>query len=83
MEKLTLKIAERQESGLILEYIKKLADYEKRSDEVIATSQDIEKWVFDEKSGGSNICSSRWRTNRFCTILLKFFNIYWKCKYAS
>lgn len=48
MEKLTLKIAERQESGLILEYIKKLADYEKRSDEVIATSQDIEKWVFDE-----------------------------------
>lgn len=29
MEKLTLKIAERQESGLILEYIKKLADYEK------------------------------------------------------
>ena len=37
MEKLTLKIAERQKSGLILEYIKKLADYEKRSDEVIAT----------------------------------------------
>ena len=49
MTKLTFKIAERNESGLILEYIKKLADYEKRLDEVIATESDIEKWVFDEK----------------------------------
>ena len=49
MEKLTFKIAERKDSELILEYIKKLADYEKRLDEVIATPEDIEKWVFDEK----------------------------------
>lgn len=49
MTDLTFKIAERQDSPLILEYIKKLADYEKRLDEVIATESDIEKWVFDEK----------------------------------
>ena len=49
MAELTFKIAERDESELILEYIKKLADYEKRLDEVIATPDDIEKWVFDEK----------------------------------
>ena len=49
MSKLTFKIAERTDSKLILEYIKKLADYEKRSDEVIATEESIEKWVFDEK----------------------------------
>lgn len=49
MVELTFKIAERNESNLILEYIKKLADYEKRLDEVIATVDDIEKWVFDEK----------------------------------
>ena len=49
MTDLTFKIAERQDSSLILEYIKKLADYEKRLDEVIATESDIEKWVFDEK----------------------------------
>lgn len=30
MSKLTFKIAERTDSKLILEYIKKLADYEKR-----------------------------------------------------
>ena len=49
MSELTFKIAERKDSGLILEYIKKLADYEKRLDEVIATEDAIEKWVFDEK----------------------------------
>ena len=49
MTDLTFKIAERQDCPLILEYIKKLADYEKRLDEVIATESDIEKWVFDEK----------------------------------
>ncbi len=49
MTDLTFKIAERKDSSLILEYIKKLADYEKRLEEVIATESDIEKWVFDEK----------------------------------
>ena len=49
MKDLTFKIAERTDSPLILEYIKKLADYEHRLDEVIATENDIEKWVFDEK----------------------------------
>ena len=49
MSKLTFKIAERKDSELILEYIKKLAKYEKRSDEVIATTKSIEKWIFDEK----------------------------------
>ena len=49
MSELTFKIAEREDSKLILEYIRKLADYEKRLNEVIATEKDIEKWVFDEK----------------------------------
>lgn len=49
MSELTFKIAEREDSHLVLEYIKKLADYEKRLDEVVATPSDIEKWVFDEK----------------------------------
>ena len=49
MTDLTFRIAQRQDSPLILEYIKKLADYEKRLDEVIATEDDIEKWVFNER----------------------------------
>lgn len=49
MTDLTFEIAQRKDSPLILEYIKKLADYEKRLDEVVATESDIERWVFDEK----------------------------------
>lgn len=49
MTDLTFRIAQRHDTPLILEYIKKLADYEKRLDEVIATEDDIEKWVFDER----------------------------------
>ena len=49
MKNITFKIAERNDSPLILEYIKKLADYEHRLDEVIASESDIEKWIFDEK----------------------------------
>ena len=49
MSVLKFKIAQREDASLILEYIKKLADYEKRSDEVVATEDDIEKWVFDKQ----------------------------------
>ncbi len=49
MKNITFKIAKRNDSPLILEYIKKLADYEHRLDEVIASESDIEKWIFDEK----------------------------------
>ena len=34
---------------LILEFIKKLADYEKRLDEVIATEESLRKWIFEKK----------------------------------
>ena len=50
MAGLTFRKAERKDCRLILEYIRKLADYEKRLDEVVATESDIEKWVFDENS---------------------------------
>lgn len=49
MDSLTFELAKREDTALILKYIKKLADYEKRLDEVVATESDIEKWVFDEK----------------------------------
>ena len=42
----TLRFAEEDDCGLILEFIKKLADYEKRLDEVSATEADIKESVF-------------------------------------
>lgn len=49
MKNLTFRNASESDVGLILEYIKKLADYENRSDEVIATEDSLKKWIFDKK----------------------------------
>lgn len=46
---LTFRNANREDVSLILTYIKKLAEYENRLDEVVATEKSIEKWVFDRK----------------------------------
>lgn len=48
MAELTFRDAKREDVPLILEFIRKLADYEKRLDEVIATEDELEKWIFDK-----------------------------------
>ena len=48
MPELTFRNAEREDIPLILNFIKKLAEYEKRLDEVVATEKDLEKWIFDK-----------------------------------
>ena len=47
--KLTFRNAERKDTGLILRFIKELADYEKMLDEVIADEETLEKWIFDKQ----------------------------------
>ena len=49
MAELTFREASREDVGLILTFIKKLADYEHRLDEVIATEEDLEEWIFDKE----------------------------------
>ncbi|MCQ2455268.1 MAG: GNAT family N-acetyltransferase [Clostridia bacterium] len=46
--KLTFRNATRNDTALILRFIKKLADYEKMSDEVVADESLLEKWIFDK-----------------------------------
>ena len=48
MPQLTFRNACREDVSLILKFIKKLADYEKRLNEVVATEKDLEKWIFDK-----------------------------------
>ena len=45
---LTFRYAERRDTPLILKFIKDLAEYEKRSDEVVATEEILENWIFDK-----------------------------------
>lgn len=43
------RFAERKDAALILEFIKGLAEYEKLSDEVIATPETLEEWIFERQ----------------------------------
>ena len=42
--KVTFRNAERKYTGLILQFVKELADYENMSDEVIADKSILETW---------------------------------------
>ena len=45
----SFRTAERKDVALILEFIRELADYEHMLDEVVATPELLEKWIFDER----------------------------------
>lgn len=47
MSDITFRKAGVEDVSLILKFIRKLADYEKRLDEVIATEDELKKWIFD------------------------------------
>ncbi len=46
---LTFRYAEKSDTALILTFIKELAEYEKMLDEVIATEELLEDWLFEKK----------------------------------
>ena len=43
------RTAERNDVGLILQFIRELADYEKMLDEVVADEATLEEWLFDKQ----------------------------------
>jgi GNAT superfamily N-acetyltransferase len=43
-----IRMAERRDCAVILELIQSLADYERMSNDVMATAELLEKWLFDE-----------------------------------
>ena len=45
---MTIRHAERKDCALILQFIKDLADYEKMLNEVMATPEILEEWIFDK-----------------------------------
>ena len=49
MAQLTFRYAEKKDVGVILWFITALADYEKMSDDVVATESLLEEWIFDKK----------------------------------
>ena len=49
MSDFAIRYANEKDCALILEFIKGLADYEKMSDEVVATEQLLREWIFEKK----------------------------------
>lgn len=49
MEKVTFRYAQRKDVPLIMEFIKGLAEYERMPDEVTATEELLEEWLFDKE----------------------------------
>lgn len=45
----TFRNAERKDVALILEFIRGLAEYEKMKDEVVATEEILEEWLFEKE----------------------------------
>ena len=48
-EKAVIRNAERKDTPLILQFIKKLAEYENLVHEVVADEETLEKWIFDKE----------------------------------
>ena len=48
-DNLTFRFAEREDTPLILKFIRELADYEKMLDEVVADEKTLEEWIFDRQ----------------------------------
>lgn len=43
------RYAQREDTGLILQFIRELADYEKMLDQVVADESTLEEWLFDKQ----------------------------------
>ena len=50
MSNVMFRAAERKDTGLILSFIRALADYEKMVDQVVATEELLEEWLFDKQA---------------------------------
>ena len=44
----TYRFAQRGDEGIILDFIRRLAEYEKMSDEVVATEELLTEWIFNK-----------------------------------
>ena len=49
MSTVTFRTAERKDAALILDFIRSLAAYEHMADEVVATKELLEEWIFDKQ----------------------------------
>ena len=57
-EKLKIRFAKEEDTGILLDFIKRLAVYEKRPESVKATNDNIKKTIFEKKIAEAIIAGS-------------------------
>jgi len=72
MKTLEIKEATREDLGQILNFIIKLAEYEKLSHEVVATEASLEQFIFGEQKVASVLIG--WRGDKAVGFALYFYN---------
>jgi len=72
LKDLAIRYAKPGDSKLLLEFIKQLADYEKRLSEVIATEQDIADVIFNRKIAEAIITDYKGRPAGFAIFFYNF-----------
>lgn len=73
MEKnLTFRYARREDTPLILEFIKELADYEKMLTQVVATEELLEEWIFDKQKAEVLFAVLEWEEVGFALFFHNF-----------
>ena len=48
-ENTSFRFADEKDCGIILDFIRNLAEYEKMSDQVVATEELLREWIFTQK----------------------------------
>ena len=66
---LTFRYAERKDVPLILKFIIELAIYEKMENEVVATEELLEEWLFEKKKSRGYFCRCGQPRNRLRLVL--------------
>ena len=75
----TFRFAQRQDAGLILEFVRQLAEYEKMADQVVAEQAVLEKWLFEEKKAEVLFALADGREVGFALFFHNFSTVLGRC----
>ena len=67
-----IRYASREDIPVILSFIQELAEYEKLSDQVVATPALLEEWIFDRRKAEVLICEENQTQVGFCLFFHNF-----------
>ena len=78
-----IRQAVEEEIPIVLQFIREIAEYERMSDQVIATEELLREWLFEKKIGEVLIASHDGQDVGFTLYFHNFSDIYGTCRAVS